>query len=113
MMLAMPFVAPTTVGWPVAVFSFLFFAGGLYESIAVLRRSNDTITIDDEGIRSESPGGGVVSIPWGEVDQVETQNVMQRLVISHKTSDRRIMAEFHLQDYGTLMRTVRERAATE
>lgn len=108
--LALPVVLPNSVNWPVAVFSFLSFAGGLAVSVSVVLRSRDTLLVDDAGIRCESRRGATVFIPWNEVGNVEQQNVMQRLVITDFTGERRIMAEFHLPEFGVLRRTVFERS---
>jgi hypothetical protein len=109
--LALPFWFPQTVNWPVALFSFAMFAAGLFVSVSVVRRSTDTVVVDDAGIRCESAWRAPVSIPWNEIGDVEQQNVMQRLVVTDRTGERRIMAEFHLPEFGVLRRTVLERFA--
>ena len=108
-MLVLPLLARDAVNWPITVFLFLLFAVPLFVSVSVIRRSGDTIVIDDVGIRSESRRSGAVSIPWDEVGDVAIENVMQRLVVTDTSATRRIAAEFHLNDYGILRRTVLER----
>ncbi len=106
LMLVLPWYAPYAVNWPVAAFSFLFFAIFLFVSVSVVRRSGDVIVVDDAGIRWDSPGRSSVSIPWDDVGDVHNENVMQRLVIAERRGPRRIKAEFHLQEFGVLRRTV-------
>jgi hypothetical protein len=107
--LVLPYVLPGSVNWPTAIFSFVMFAAGLLAGVAFVRRTGDTITLDDAGIRCDSPRAPVVFIPWNEVADVETQNVMQRIAVRDASRGREILAEFHLQGFGTLRRTVLER----
>ncbi|HXC53512.1 MAG TPA: hypothetical protein VN634_21675 [Candidatus Limnocylindrales bacterium] len=111
LMLVLPWYTPYAVNWPVAMFSFLFFAVFLFVSVSAVRRSGDVIVVDDDGIRCDSPVRPPVSIRWDEIGDVHAENVMQRLVVCDVTGLRRITAEFHLQDFGVLRRTVFERAA--
>jgi hypothetical protein len=107
--LVLPYLLPQSVNWPTALFSFVMFAAGLWAGIAFVRRTGDVITVDDAGVRCDSPRATEVFIPWSEVGDVETQNVMQRLKVTDESGGRWIFAEFHLEDFGMLRRTLLER----
>jgi hypothetical protein len=80
-------------------------------SVRFVRRSRDTIVVDDTGLWWHSPHRETLGLAWEDIAKVEPQNVMQRLVVSDASGRRRIALEYHLENFGELRRTVIERAA--
>jgi hypothetical protein len=106
----LPFLAPTRDTRLLVVCGLVLFGPSLYLSLAMVRRSHDTVAIADDGIRYHSPNAPASFIPWNEIASVQPQNVMQRLLVADFDGTRKIHLEYHLEDFGELRRIVLERA---
>lgn len=109
-LLALPFLDHGTTSLVLVFCCLVTVLVCLYAAVGIVRRSGDTIVVDDEGLRCDSPNAPSVAIPWAEVGSVVPQNVMQRLVVTDRTGSRRIHLEYHLERFGELRRTVLDRA---
>lgn len=107
--LALPFVARGGTDWLVVLSSLAFFGSLLPVSLSIARRSADTIVVDDDGLWRLSPSEPPLFLAWGDIVRVEPQNVMQRLVVEGRGDARRMLLEYHLQNFGELRRLVLER----
>ena len=92
--------------------SLLTGAAGLVAAVSMLRRAADTVEISADGLRYRPSGRPEVFLAWNEIARVEPQNVMQRLLVTDASGERRIHIEYHLEDFGELRRIILERTAT-
>lgn len=104
--LSLPLLMPEHDHRLLIVFSLVFSGYFLYLSLVTLRRSADTVACTADGLCWRSAKGSSVFIAWDEIGRVEVQNVMQRLVVTDRGETRRIILEYHLQDFGDLRRLV-------
>jgi len=110
--LALPFLEWSSgVHWILIVSCLVTVLACLYAAVLIARRSNDTIVVSGEGLWCRSPNAPPVFIAWNEVGSVSPQNVMQRLVVTDRSGQRRIHLEFHLERFGELRREVLERSS--
>lgn len=110
--LALPFLEWSSgVHWILVVSCLVTVLACLYAAVLIARRSNDTIVVTGEGLWCRSPNAPPVFIAWDDVGSVVPQNVMQRLVVTDRSGQRRIHLEFHLERFGELRREVLERSA--
>jgi hypothetical protein len=110
LLLWLPIQRPDQSNWLLAIAGLGVFGCGLYLSLAIVRRSRDTVAVADDGLWYHSPHGPSQFMRWDEIADVHSQNVMQRLVVSDSTRTRTLQLEFHLQEFGDLRRTILERA---
>jgi len=108
--LLLPLLAPSEDHRLLAVACLAVFGGVLYYSVAAVRSSRDTIVVAEDGLWCHSPKKPSLFLRWNEIAGVQAQNVMQRLVVTDFSGTRRIILEYHLQNFGELRRTVLERA---
>lgn len=109
--LALPILDPAEDHRLSIILSLGVFGSCLYFSIAMVRRSRDTVEVSADGLHYHSAHAPSLFISWSEVADVEAQNVMQRLLVTDSTSARKIYLEYHLQQFGELRRIVLDRTA--
>ena len=109
--LAMPFLETTAgIHWFLVLCCVATVLACLQAGIAIVKRSRDTIGVAEDGLWWHSPRAGSVFIAWTDVESVEPQNVMQRLIVTDRSGALRIPLEFHLERFGELRREVLERS---
>ncbi|MFN2425165.1 MAG: hypothetical protein ABR587_01815 [Candidatus Binatia bacterium] len=111
--LALPVLDPGEDHRLSIILSLGVFGSCLYSSISMVRRSRDTVEVAADGLHYHCAHAPSLFIGWGEVADVEAQNVMQRLLVSDSTGARKIYLEYHLQEFGDLRRIVLDRTGKD
>lgn len=108
--LALPLLRPGENNTLLVVSCLSLFGSCLYLSLDMVRSCGDRIVVADDGLRNLSPNRPSVFIAWEEIADVCAQNVMQRLVVTDRTGERRIHLEYHLEGFGRLRQVVLDRS---
>lgn len=109
---ALPFPRMTAgIHWSLVFCCLVMVLVCLYAGATIVRRSRDTIVVAGDGLWWLSPNAASMFLAWTDVESVEPQNVMQRLIVTGCGGTLRIPLEFHLKRFGELRREVIQRSA--
>lgn len=79
--------------------------------VAMFRRADDEVLVDESSIVYRVPGRTPVILSWPEVTRVRARDVLQRLDVSDVTGTRRIVLAYQMENFARLRQIIRERTA--
>jgi hypothetical protein len=83
--------------------------GFLTWCVAMFRRADDEVTLDESSIAYRVPGRTTLIMSWPEITRVRARDLLQRLELTDVAGARRIVVAYQMENFARLRRLIRDR----